>query len=262
MQEFMVSKWRGLGAAMAAVLALSAGTGVHAAAYRGKIDPLYGATIDGQPSGNLGWRAEVTIDIPLAPGCFTNASGVPAAFGCIDTGPNKPLFKSAELFFYDYVTNVDLATVTWGEVDLSGVPVYGIYDDGTKPTALDSDLFPQFLPVGIGTFGSNLADDDAYGNFLDYAFGLRFIIEAVLSDRTEHGFPTGFQDPILEWIGPTDCGVDTCRFGRNAFDSADSRTKPTVSFTAVPEPGSLAMVMLSLLAAFGTTRRARPLGRC
>lgn len=247
---------------MAAVLALSAGTGAHAAAYRGAIDPLFGADIEGS-TGNLGWKAQVTIEIPLAPGCFSNASGIPAAFDCVPAAPpeNKPRFKSAELVFYDDLTNTDLAQVTWVEGDLSGVTVYGIYDDGSKPTALDSDLFPQFSPVGIGTFGSNASDDDPYGNFLSYAFGLRFIIEDVLSDRTENGFPDGFKDPILEWVGPTDCGGDTCQFGRNAFASTDPRTKPKVSFTPVPEPGSLAMVMLSLVAASTAMRSVRRLGR-
>ena len=249
------------------LLAMLAAGSSSAAAYRGFADPLFGATIASVGSGNLAWRLDFTIDIPDAPGCFSiNVSPFTA---CV----SGATFTDAKLTFYDFVSKADLATVLWNATELSGVNVAGIQDDGTKPIQLDTGFFPNKLATGLNGFGP--ADDGPYGNFLDVMWSV--------------GFSFDFQEskvagPVLRWTG-TICtevqkeekkkekkkkekktrdeheveeqeveSTTTCppTEGYNDFQEHPPRE---FSFTEVPEPGTLALIAGSMIAAFGLKRR-------
>jgi len=243
---------------------LTAGS-AGAAAYRGFADPQFGATIAGISSGDLAWRLDFTIDIPDAPGCFSSNTSPFTA--CI----SGATFTDAKLTFYDFVSSADLATVLWNASELSGVNVAGIQDDGTKPTQLDTGFFPNKLATGLNGFGP--ANDSSYGNFLDVMWSVGFAF-----DFQE----TNVAGPVLRWTGSICAEVQktkekekkgkkrerhehdveeedvesttTCppTEGYNDFEEHPPRV---FSFTEVPEPGTLALIAGSMIAAFGLKRR-------
>ena len=223
---------------------LGAGS-ASAAAYRGFADPQFGATIAGNPSGNLAWRLDFTIDIPDAPGCFSiNAN--PFA-DCV----SGAMFTDAKLTFYDFSSSTDLATVLWNATELSGVNVAGIQDDGSKPTQLDTGFFPNKLATGLNGFGA--ANDGPYGDFLDATWSVGFSFDFQGS---------GVAGPVLRWTrtvcteeGKCHDEVEEICLTTTGFNDFRDHPPSVFSFTQVPEPGTLALIAGSMIAAFGLKRR-------
>lgn len=222
------------------LVALAVGS-ANAALYRGFADPQFGATIDGNNSGNLGWRLNFIIDIPDAPNCF--ALNVSPSSDCVSGAK----FTDATLTFYDYPAGGDLAEVTWNAAALAGVNIYGIKDNGSEPTQLKTAFFPDKLATGLGGFDSS--DDGAYGNFLDVLWSVGFSFNFKHSD---------YAGPVLRWT--TVCDDKGCRqvcevdIGYNNFRNP-AYQPTTFQFTQVPEPGTLVLIGASLIAALGLRRR-------
>jgi len=197
-------------------LALLAATSAHSARYVGAWDPLYGAAIDGNATGDLGWRGFALFDVPGAPGCFPSDD--------CNVGASV---LNAEVVFYDVNTNVELAKIVWPDGSLTGVSVFDIIDDGTKPVQFRTSTFPYEVPTPTSPFTT--ADDGPYGNFLDYEFALRFTIAFQETD---------FDGPVLRWR-QTDCSdLEECQDGYNDFENQPAR----LVVTQVPEPAGLALL--------------------
>ena len=211
-------------------LGLLGAASAHAARYVGAWDPLYGADIGGNATGDLGWRGFALFDVPGVPGCLASDS-------CA-TGAS---LINAEVTFFDVNTPaVDLAKVTWPDGSLNDVTVNLILDDDIQPVQFDTSAFPPLPPVPVAPFGPGL--DGPYGNFLDFDFSLEFAIDFL---------EAGIDGPVLRWR-QAGCDLD-CASGFN-----DVRGNPAVLVvTKVPEPAGLALMATALLAAGAARRRTK-----
>ncbi len=227
----------GLGRFFAACLVAAASLGMtdqaRAAAYVGAWDPLYGA-----PFTDLGWRGTATFQVPLSPPC--NTTGVACTGGAYVQG--------AQVTFYDTqgtastLDDTDLATITWSTAELAAELVNALeFDVGGALKYVDTTPFDYKAPTLLAGF-----DGSGFGGFAQDEFSLQFVIAQEVAANAL------FSGPRLYWT-EAGCGRD-CSSGSN-----DVLGNPPQNFTItrVPEPASLALVMVGLLAAGATQRRSR-----
>ncbi len=231
----------GLGLAVAFSFALNA----HAGAYVGKWDPPYG-----DPFNDLGWRGEIKIDAPTDCGATAGFTGI------VTCAPGAAVVSYAFVELYllaDPSTTID--TLTFAPPAPASFTV-------NKLQFTSGDL------TGAVTGRS----DWIYNADYDVDFALQFSVNGILATPLPGRItvPTDYSGPILifrdkvcveehhkrgDYDHDDECDDYKFAYGANDLKSPDSR--PTITFSAVPEPGSLALVLSGALLAGGLYRRQR-----
>jgi hypothetical protein len=225
------------------VAAFAAAGAANATAYVGKWDPAYG-----DPFNNLGWRGEINIDAPGDCGASSGFTGI--------------------------VTCAPGAAV----VNYAFVELYLLSDPGTTIDTL------TFAPPAPATFTVNKLQFTAgeltgavtgmsswlYNADLDVNFALEFAVNGVVGTPLPAGMtvPTDYSGPILIYQDKTcieehhkrgdydhDDECDCYKFTYGTNDLVSTASRPVLAFAAVPEPGSLALVLAGGLMAGGLYRR-------
>ena len=217
--------WKFVGAAIGLVGAIAAGP-AQATLYSGNWDPTYGG-----PFPDLGWKASADFNVPTS--CLAQGNGSYAPTG------NCAGFSvtSAELDFYNASVdpNPDTSPIVQSFALNLDVPVSGIDITNNQFTGIDTAFFNSVIP----TTNAALA---IAGNGL-YAFSL-VLFNGDLAQLIFATPPTTSPtcaNPFTPVEGAT-CGV--------------SATAATGTFTALPEPATLALA-LGGFAAMGFVARRR-----
>lgn len=224
---------RGLGAWLTAALLFSLAGSAHAVAYIGKWDPAFGA-----PFPDLGWKGSVLLEIPdpcLVPGgTFTVTNASPCASGGLK-------LVSAEVQFYDlgapgtildtlsFSTPSFVLSMTVSNHVLSGVVGAFLTPEHSNLAIAgdDTDFWLGFIKSG----GSNLA----LLTFLQYG----------PCDKHEHERSRDEEKRCIVDMG----------FSQITADGSGGR--PLLTFTAVPEPAPVALLLAALGMLAFVRRRAR-----
>lgn len=243
-------------AAAALTLAVSAGT-AHSAVYVGTFDPafdpdnfFFGA--EGVWFNNMGWRGSLQVNASL--GCGTVGT-VPIGGGCSATLESVRL----ELYQVGDAGQPTLASVNFTGLDL--VPITAL--------RFENGLLSQ---IASGVIGAQLATVEAIGqvpgfnpDFADiFSWALRFVIdyEGELADLFLGDEPPGEEArAAMRGIGINGGtpqlynGAALAYFADEAFGTNLRSLPPTLSFTEVPLPGTLALGLAALAVMAGLQRR-------
>lgn len=229
--------WRFSQRAAAMAVSLLLGTAAQAGLVRGSLDP--NATAD-VPAYN-GFA-----DFQVDDNCLVGDGWKSTGTGSGDCGP--VFMESATIFLYgntpsDPPTGTPLGQANFGGSSVSAI--FGILTVGGQVLGIDSDILG---PVsGTGVYSSD-------------TFWLEFVTNCD-SDPTCGGliFPDLFQvtavvtDPLANLYMGTTCDGDAC------FPvSEPSRTTPGgLVFTAIPEPGTLSLILGALGGGWLARRRKK-----
>jgi hypothetical protein len=242
MREKLIRAARSALAATAAVLGLV--TTSHAAVYVGTWDPPYGNAFP-----NLGWRGEIRIDAPtncgasptftgLAP-CAPGAAFVTSAFVelyLLDTGPTFPTYNTLT-FTPSSMNIVSLGFDSSGLTGAVSSRSNWIYD-----ATMDAEFALQFAFNGMAVAPSlpNVLGADTYsGPVLWYKD-----MVCIREHRRRHDYDHDDECEKYKTITGTN-------------DLASAATRPDITFSQVPEPGSLALVLAGMMGVVGVRRGAR-----
>jgi hypothetical protein len=234
----------------AALIALGIGLGAglgavgpaQAALWTGAWDPRYGQPFDANFDADvLGWRGVAVFEIPDA--CIV--VGTVSSASC--TGME---LVNAQVTFYDFLTNATVETFDYAPSDLSSFTA--TFGAGGVLTSLVSDYFAPRSPVS----------DFSVINL--YTFSLQFVEDGVRMYHTKDydlwGYPVGPYSPehcesywLLRLTQPWVCGYS------GTYSDGTSAPAIVVTYTKVPEPGSLALLLAAGMA--GLTLRIGRTGR-
>jgi len=228
--NFSVSKL--IRTALIAVGVSLAGVGAaQAALWTGAWDPRYGTPFDANfDSDVLGWRGIATFEIPDA--CIT--VGTVNSLNC-----GGMSLVNAEVEFYNFDTDVTFETFNYLPSDLSSFSA--TFATGGVLTSLVSDFFALRSPVS----------DFSVINL--YSFSLQFVEAGVRMYHTKDydvfGFPIGpyspskcDSNPLLRITQPWVCGYS------GTYSDNTSAPAIVVTYSKVPEPGSIALLFAAGLA--------------
>lgn len=232
-------------ALIAAGVSLAGVGAAQAALWTGAWDPRYGAPFDGSvepfdPDPDvLGWRGIATFDIPEA--CISGGTAV-------STCPGMSLV-SAQVTFYDFQTDATVETFNYAPNDLSGFTAN--FDAGGQLTSLDSKFFAPRSPTS------------SFSVINLYTFSLQFVEDGVRMYHTKDyelwGIPIGPYSPKEcdknWWLRVSQPWV--CGYSGTYSDGTQAPPAVLVSFSKVPEPGSIALLFAAGLAGFGAYRFGR-----
>ncbi len=228
-------------ALIAAGISLAGVGAAQAALWTGAWDPRYGTPFDGNFDADvLGWRGIATFDIPET--CidgFTADSSACAGMSLV----------SAQVTFYDFNTDTTVETFEYAPGDLSGFSA--TFSAGGQLTSLISDFFAPRSPT------SNFSVINLY------TFSLEFVENGVRMYHTKDydlwGYPVGPYSPekcdksfLLRISQPWVCG-----YSGTYSDGSAPAPAVLVSFSKVPEPGSIALLFAAGLAGLVVYRLGR-----
>jgi hypothetical protein len=213
------------GLTVLALALLTVGT-APAAVFYGDWDPKYGKPFD-YGSEVLGWRGNAAFEIPDE--CIVAATVQSA--DCVGMR-----LISAEVTFYDYLNGPVIETFNYATADINAFAA--TFDSSGALTSLTSGLFAPRQPVDTGF------------SIIDYySFSLQFVDAGVRMYHTKDyeigpldigpyspGFCKKWQLPILV------CGYS------GSYSEGGSAPAVVVTFSKVPEPGTLLLLGAALLA--------------
>lgn len=218
----------------ATALGLAGVGAANAAIFVGSWDPLYGKPFD-TGSEILGWRGTATFEIPDA--CI--AVGTVNSTACAGMQ-----LVEAEVEFYDFINGPVVETFTYGATDLDWFSA--TFGAGGVLTSLTSDFFSSRQPT-------------TDFSFIDlYSFALQFVDGGARMYHTK--------DYDIGWIDIGPFSPSFCKAlhlpslicGYSGTYS-DGTTAPVVhvTYSRVPEPATLALLLTAGLVALAALRRSR-----
>jgi len=221
----------------------------HAAVFRGAFDPQFGLPFEsGQIVGgssfpyDLGWRGEIEVDVPQA--CIT--SGVTYFFSPQACG--APTTLSAFVELYD-VSSPGTPKDTL-EFDPLSIKILGLRFNGNSLEGLLTT--PSNWEKGTLVPEIDPAPAVAYHFSLGFAFPW---FSDLLRLAAPGEIPRGYNGPLLlahpDDLDDREIDSLTVLLGTiREIDVSDVKDNPLTryAFTEVPEPGSLALVAMALLA--------------
>ena len=183
----------------------------QAATYTGVWDPTYGT-----PFTNLGWRG--TADYFVPDSCVpTGTADLNNATAC----GGGAIITAAQVQFYD-ITDTGQSTISSLFFNPATMPVTTLRFVSGELTQLTTSTSDLIHPTGLSAFS--------------------------VSATTEFGLYFSLDGPVLGWrdcgYSPNEPAYRNCKSGLN--DSG--QFPPHFVVTRVPEPGTLALVCLALLA--------------
>ncbi len=227
-------------ALIAAGISLVGVGAAQAALWTGAWDPRYGQPFDGNFDADvLGWRGIATFDIPETCIVGNTANSLTCAGMSL---------VSAQVTFYDFKTDATVETFNYAPGDLSNFSA--TFGSGGVLTSLVSNFFAPRSPVS----------DFSIINL--YTFSLQFVEDGVRMYHTKDydlwGYPVGPYSPaqcqkywLLRISQPWVCGYS------GTYSDGTSAPAIVVTYSKVPEPGSIALLFAASLAGLGAYRFGR-----
>jgi hypothetical protein len=214
----------------------------HAGAWVGQWDPKYGKPFD-YGSEVLGWRGRAIFEIPDE--CVT--TGTVRSADCAGMQ-----LIGAEVTFFDYLNGPVIETFNYVTADLSAFAA--TFDASGALTSLTSAFFAPRQPVDTGF------------SIIDYySFSLQFVDAGVRMYHTkdyELG-PLDIGPYSPEYCSKWRLPILVCGYS-GTYSEGSSAPAVVVTFSKVPEPGTLLLLGAALLAVAAlrlAPRRRAPLHR-